>query len=88
MTIVIGIELRIFDQIVGSVIFEPQNGNTPPPPKCWNFEDDGVPNGSTGNVAAGGVLILFMKYDVFRQNVDFIKEWGISSLNYLLTMSI
>ena len=49
---------RIRDQIGTSVSFDIKNGNPPPPPpKCWHFEDDCVPNGSTGKVAAWGVLI-------------------------------
>ena len=71
MTIVIWIELRIFDQIVKSVSFGSKNGI--PPPKCWNFEDDCVPNGSTGKVAHG-CSYLSKNYDVFRQNAVFLKE--------------
>ena len=47
------------------------------PPKCWHFEDDCVPNGSSDKIAAwGGGSSLFMKYDVFRQSADFFKEWS------------
>ena len=42
--------------------------------ECFEcFEDDGVPNGSSGKVAAWGGSSLFMKY-VFRQNTDFFKD--------------
>ena len=75
---VIRIELGIFDQIVTSVSFGPKNGN--PPPKCWHFEDDCVPNGSTGKVAAWVGSYLFMKYDVFRQNGDFFLRNGVYHL--------
>ena len=51
-----GFELRIRDQIGTSVSFDIEKG-IPPLLKCWHFEDDCVPNGSTGKVAAWGVLI-------------------------------
>ena len=57
MTMVLRFELRIRDQVDMSVSFDIKSGNPPPPPKCWHIEDDCVPNGSTGKVAAWGVLI-------------------------------
>ena len=48
---VIRIELRIFDQIVMWASFLAKKGN------CCNFEDDCVSNGTTGKLAACGVLI-------------------------------
>ena len=68
---VIKIELKIVDQIVTSVSFWPKLV------KCWNFEGDCVPNGSTGKVATWEGSYLFMKYDVFRQNAKRIKEWSV-----------
>ena len=87
MTMVIRFELRIRDQIGPSVSFDIKNGNPPPPPKCWHFEDDCVPNGSTGKVAGwggGGGSYLFMKYDVFRQNADFFLRNGADQLSIVL----
>ena len=52
---VIRFDLRIKDQIGTSVSFDIKNRN--PPSKCWHFEDDCVPNRSTGKVAAWGVLM-------------------------------
>ena len=81
MTMVIRIELRIFDQIVTSVCFGPKTGiPPPPPPNCRNFENDCVLNGSTGKVAAWGGSYLFMKYDIFKQNADFFKSNGVYHL--------
>ena len=58
MTMDIRFELRIRDQIVTSVSFDIKTGIPPPPPPiCWHFEDDCVPNGSTGKVAPWGVLL-------------------------------
>ena len=52
---IIRIELRIFDQIVTSVSFDIKNRNPPE----MHFENDCVPNGSTGKVAAwGGFLFI------------------------------
>ena len=48
---VLKFELRCVEQIVTSASFWPKKG------KCWNFEDDCVPNVSTDQVAAWGVLI-------------------------------
>ena len=31
-------------------------------------------------LGGGGGSYLFMKYDVFRQNAEFFKEWSVSSL--------
>ena len=65
---VIKFELRCVEQIVTSASFWPKKV------KCWNFENDCVPNGSTDKVAAwggGGGSYLFMQYDVFKQNADF-----------------
>ena len=56
MIMVIRFELKIRDKIGTSVSFDMKNGN-PPPPKCWYFEDNCVPNGSTGKVADWRVLI-------------------------------
>ena len=56
MTMVIRFELRIRAQNDISVNFDMKNGN-PPPPKCCQFENECVPHGSTGKVAAWGVLI-------------------------------
>ena len=47
---VIKFELKIVDRIGTSVSFWPKKV------KCWNFEGDCVPNGSTGKVATWGVL--------------------------------
>ena len=62
---VIGIEFKIFDQIVQSASTFWQKVN------CLNFEDDCVPKGFTGKLASwggeGGGSYLFIKYDVFRQ---------------------
>ena len=44
-------ELKNVEQIGTSVSFWPKKV------KCWNFEGDCVPNGSTGKVATWGVLI-------------------------------
>ena len=54
MTMVIRIELRISDQIVTSVNFDIKNGNTP---RNAGTGDDCVANGSTGKIAAWGILI-------------------------------
>ena len=48
---VIGIELGIFAQIVTSASFWPKNW------KYWNFDDDYVPNNTSGKVASLVVLI-------------------------------
>ena len=68
---VIRIELRIFDQIVTSVSFEPKNGN---PPKYSNCEDKCVPKRLHWQSYHLGGSYLFMKYDVFRQNADFFRN--------------
>ena len=61
MKMAIRIEHRIFDQILTSVSFEPKNGN---PPEILNFEDNCLPNGSTGKAAVwggGGGWFLFIQ---------------------------
>ena len=47
--------------------------------KWLNFDDNRMPNGTTGKVAAW-CSYLFMKYDVFRQNVGLFQEWKVLSL--------
>ena len=65
---VITIELRIFNQIVTSVSFEPKNENPPEMLKlCRRLCAKTAPLQSC---RLGGSY-LFMKYDVFRQNVFF-----------------
>ena len=48
------------------------NGNLPP--KCWNFEDDCVPNGSTDKVAAWGVLIYLLNMTFSDKMQDFLRN--------------
>ena len=79
MAIVIGITLKIFDQIVTSVSFGRKNGD-PPSPKCWNFEDDCVSKRLHWQSCRLGSSYLFMKYDVFRQNADFFLRNGADQL--------
>ena len=53
------------------------------PPKCWYFEDDCVPNGSTGKVSAGGgggVLIYSWNMTFQAKCRYFFKEWSWSAL--------
>ena len=57
MAMVIRFELRIRDQIGTQSVLIYIKRNPPSPPICWHFEDDCVPNGSTGKVAAWRVLI-------------------------------
>ena len=71
---VIRIELRIFDEIVTPVSFGPKNGNPPPPPKCWDFEDDCVPNGYTGKVAVWWVFIYLLNMTFSDKMQIFLKE--------------
>ena len=75
MTMAIRFELRIKDQIDTSVSFDIKNGN---PPRNADTLKTIVPKGSTCKVAAwwggGGSSYLFMKYDVLRQNADFLRN--------------
>ena len=78
MIMVIRIELGMFDQIVTSVSFWPKKGNaeTLKTIVCQlsplaKLQPEAFSPGSS---------YLFMKYDVFRQNEDFFKEWSVSSL--------
>ena len=73
MTMVIMFEFRIRDEIGTSVNFDIKNENTPP--KCWHFEDDCVPNGSTGKVAAWGVLIYSWNMRFSGKMQIFFNEW-------------
>ena len=68
MTMVIMIELSIFDQIVTSVSFGFQNGNPPQNAEALKT----IVCQTAPLVAACGGSYLFMKYDVFRQNADFL----------------
>ena len=82
MTMVIRIELRIFDQIVTSVSFGPNNGI---PPKCWNLLwrrlcGKQLHWQSCRLGGGGGGSYLFTKYDVFKHNADFFKERSWSAL--------
>ena len=52
-----------------------------PLPKCWNFKDDCVPNGSTGKVAAWGGSYFFMIYDVFFERKILLENQ--QKLHYL-----
>ena len=84
MTMGIRIEFRIFYQIVTLISFDVKTGNPPPPPpppKCLYFGDDCVPNGSTGKVAAWGVLIYSWNMTFsdkmlisFKQIVKYYKQ--------------
>ena len=77
-------ELRIFDQIVTSVSFGVKNGN--PPRNAGTLKTIAcVPNGYTGIVVAWGALYLFMKYDVFRQNADFLRN-GADQLSIIILL--
>ena len=80
---VIRIKLRIFDQFVTPVSFRSKNDNTPPPPPR-NAETLKTIVCQTTPLAklrpGGGGSYLFMKYDVFKQNADFFKGMGVSSL--------
>ena len=52
LRLVTRIELKIFCQGVTSASFWSKRV------KCWNLEDDCVPNGCTGKVAPGGFLLI------------------------------
>ena len=56
MTMALRIELRILDQSSCYPVLGPKTRTPPSKKKCRNFEDDCVPNGSTGKVVAWGVL--------------------------------
>ena len=70
MTMVIKVELGIFDQIVKSVSFGLKNGNhpTPPPRNAGPLKTIAI-----GKFVCMAGSYLFMKCDVFRQNADFFK---------------
>ena len=65
------------DQIGTSVRFWPKKV------KCWNFEGDCEQNGSTGKVASWGDSYLFMKYDVFIQNAEFLLGIELISFKWI-----
>ena len=75
---VIRIELRIFDQIVTSVSFGPKTVIPPLPPNARTLKTIVCQTAQLAKLPPGGSY-SFMKYDVFRQNADFFKEWSISS---------
>ena len=78
MTMVIWIELRIFDQIVTSVSFGPKKWN--PLRNAGTLKTIVCQAAPLAKLPLGGSY-LFMKCDVFRQNADFfLKEWSVSSL--------
>ena len=67
-------ELETVDQIGTSVSFWPRKG------KCWHFEDDCVPNDSTGKVATWGVLIYSWNMTFLDKMQNFFKESSWSAL--------
>ena len=73
MTIVIRIELRIFGQIVTAVSFGPKTGMINDQPGTLKTI---VRQTAPLAKSPPGGSYLFMKYDVFRQNADFFKEWS------------
>ena len=78
MTMVIRIELRIFDQIVTSVSFDIKNGNSPR--NAGTLKTFVCQTAPRAKLPPGGSY-LFMKYDVFRQNADFFKGMELISFN-------
>ena len=71
MTMVIKIELKIFDQIVTSVSFDIKNGNSPK--NAGALKMIACQTAPLTNCRLGGSY-LFMKCHDFRQNADFFKE--------------
>ena len=56
----LGLSLGFSTKSSRQSVLDPNTEIPPPPPKCWHIEYDCVicvPNGSTGKVAAWGVLI-------------------------------
>ena len=68
-------ELNLAEEIGTSVSFWPKNV------KCWNFEGNCVPNGSTGKVATWGVLIYSWNMTFADKMQNFFKESSSSALN-------
>ena len=81
MTMVIRFGLRIRDQIGTSVSFGIKNENPPPPPyemlALWRRLCTKWLHWQSCRL---GGSYFFMRYDVFRQNADFLKEWSWSAL--------
>ena len=77
MTMVIKIELRIFDQIVTSVSFGPKTGI---PPEMLALCRRLCAKRLHWQSCHLRGSYLFMKYDVSDKITDFFKEWSISAL--------